>query len=67
MRIAIDYTAAIRQGAGIGQYVRGLVDAILAQDSSNFYTLLASGRPTSTRPFPVAANVRARSIFIPDR
>jgi len=67
MRIAIDYTAAIRQGAGIGQYVRGLVDAMLAQDSSNSYTLLASGRPTKTRPFPVADNVQARNIFIPDR
>jgi len=67
MRIAIDYTAAIRQGAGIGQYVRSLVDAMLAQDSSNSYTLLASGRPSRDRPFPEAANVRARSIFIPDR
>src|SRR6266851_5468895 len=67
MRIAIDYTAAIRQGAGIGQYVRCLVDAMLAQDASNSYTLLASGRPTRTRPFPTADNVRARNIFIPDR
>lgn len=67
MRIAIDYTAAIRQGAGIGQYVRSLVDAMLAQDSSNSYILLASGRPTKQRAFPVADNVRARSIFIPDR
>jgi glycosyltransferase involved in cell wall biosynthesis len=67
MRIAIDYTAAIRQGAGIGQYVRCLVDAMLAQDASNSYTLLASGRPTRTRPFPIADNVRARNIFIPDR
>src|SRR5229473_7008602 len=67
MRIAIDYTAAIRQGAGIGQYVRSLVDALLAQDHSNNYTLLASGRPTRERPFPIAENVRARSIFIPDR
>jgi glycosyltransferase involved in cell wall biosynthesis len=67
MRIAIDYTAAIRQGAGIGQYVRCLVDAMLAQDASNSYTLLASGRPTPTRPFPIADNVRARNIFIPDR
>src|SRR5258708_29539794 len=67
MRIAIDYTAAIRQGAGIGQYVRCLVDAMLAQDASNSYTLLASGRPTPTRPFPTADNVRARTIFIPDR
>ncbi len=67
MRIAIDYTAAIRQGAGIGNYVRNLVDAILAQDSKNQYTLLTSGRPTPEHPFPQADNVRGRSIIIPDR
>lgn len=67
MRIAIDYTAAIRQGAGVGNYVRSLVDAMLAQDTTNQYTLLTSGRPTRERPFPDAQNVRGRSIFIPDR
>ena len=67
MRIAIDYTAAIRQGAGIGNYVRSLVDAMLAQDSRNHYTLLTSGRPTREHPFPKADNVRGRSIIIPDR
>jgi glycosyltransferase involved in cell wall biosynthesis len=67
MRIAIDYTAAIRQGAGIGNYVRSLVDALLAQDSRNQYTLLTSGRPTREHPFPQAENVRGRSIIIPDR
>src|SRR6266496_323533 len=67
MRIAIDYTAAIRQGAGIGSYVRNLVAALLAQDSSNQYTLLTSGHPTPEHPFPTADNVRGRSIFIPDR
>jgi glycosyltransferase involved in cell wall biosynthesis len=67
MRIAIDYTAAIRQGAGIGNYVRSLVDALLAQDSRNQYTLLTSGRPTLEHPFPQAKNVRGRSIIIPDR
>lgn len=67
MRIAIDYTAAIRQKAGIGNYVRRLVDALLAQDSVNSYTLLTSGRPTRERPFPQADNVRGRSIYIPDR
>lgn len=67
MRIAIDYTAAIRQGAGVGNYVRNLVDAMLAQDTTNQYTLLTSGRPTRERPFPDAQNVRGRSIFIPDR
>lgn len=67
MRIAIDYTAAIRQKAGIGNYVRRLVDAMLAQDSLNQYTLLTSGRPTRERPFPTADNAHGRSIFIPDR
>jgi len=65
MRIAIDYTAAMRQGAGIGSYVRNLVAAMLAQDSTNRYTLLTSGRPE--RPFPVAENVRGRSLLVPDR
>lgn len=68
MRIALEYTAGIRQGAGIGQYVRSLVDAMLAQDTSNQYTLLTSGRrPTQERSFPVANNVQGRSIGIPDR
>ncbi len=67
MRIAIDYTAAIRQGGGIGAYVHNLVAALLAQDSSDQYTLLTSGQPTHEHPFPSAPNVRGRSMFIPDR
>jgi len=67
MRIAIDYTAGIRQGAGIGNYVRNLVNGMLAQDSENHYILLTSGRPTRERPFPKADNVRSRSILLPDR
>jgi len=67
MRIALDYSAAIWQRAGIGQYVRSLVNAMLAQDASNAYTLITSGRPTKEHAFPIASNVRVRSIFIPDR
>lgn len=67
MRIALDYTAGIRQGAGVGQYVRSLVDAMLAQDTHNKYTLIASGRPTPEHPFPTADNARSRGIGIPDR
>lgn len=67
MRIALDYTAGIRQGAGIGQYVRSLVEAMLAQDTSNTYTMITSGRPSDERSFPVAANVQGRSVLIPDR
>src|SRR5216683_3995295 len=67
MRIAIDYTAATREAAGIGNYVRSLVDAMLAQDAVNQYTLLTSGRPPREHPFPSAKNVRGRSLVIPDR
>ncbi len=67
MRIALDYTAGIRQGAGIGQYARSLVGAMLVLDTCSQYTLIASGRPTAERPFPTAPNVRSRSILIPDR
>lgn len=46
MRIAIDYTPAMRQGAGIGRYTRGLVAALTRADPDNEYVLLvgASGR-----------------------
>ncbi|HEX7737133.1 MAG TPA: glycosyltransferase family 1 protein [Ktedonobacteraceae bacterium] len=67
MRIALDYTAGIRQEAGIGNYVRSLLDAMLTLDRENEYTLISSGRPTRERPFPVAPNVRGRSVLIPDR
>ncbi|MGH2506590.1 MAG: glycosyltransferase family 4 protein [Ktedonobacteraceae bacterium] len=67
MRIALDYTAAIRQGAGIGQYVRSLVHAMLEQDAHNRYTLLTSGRATNEHPFPCAENVRGRNLMLSDR
>ena len=67
MRIAFDYTAGIRQGAGIGNYVRSLLDALLAADKENDYMLITSGRPSRERPFPAAPNVRGRGILIPDR
>lgn len=67
MRIALDYTAGIRQEAGIGNYVRSLLNAMLTLDTANEYTLITSGRPTRERPFPDAPNVRGRNVFIPDR
>lgn len=42
MRIGIDYTAAIRQQAGIGRYIRELVGALLALPSPHHYTLFAA-------------------------
>jgi glycosyltransferase involved in cell wall biosynthesis len=43
MRIGIDYTAAVNQYAGIGRYTRQLVQALLALDAEDQYTLLVAG------------------------
>ena len=42
MDITIDYTAAARQGAGIGRYARELVYAILAAGSPHHFVLMAA-------------------------
>ena len=42
MRIGIDYTAAVRQGAGIGRYTRELVRALAKLDRSHDYVLFAA-------------------------
>ncbi len=42
VQIAIDYTAAARQGAGIGRYARELVDAVLAAAGEHEFVLLTA-------------------------
>jgi glycosyltransferase involved in cell wall biosynthesis len=42
LRIGIDYTAAVRQGAGIGRYTRELVRALAELDRENDYVLFAA-------------------------
>lgn len=42
MRIGIDYTAAVRQGGGIGRYTRELIAALLRLESPHRYTLFAA-------------------------
>lgn len=59
MRILIDYTSAIAQGAGIGRYTRSLTDALLRVDSADQFTLFSAERPSASRPFPSAPNARA--------
>jgi len=44
MRIGIDYTPAVRQRAGIGRILRGLVGALAEIDPINQYVLLTAGR-----------------------
>jgi glycosyltransferase involved in cell wall biosynthesis len=42
MRIGIDYTAAVRQGGGIGRYTRELVAALFRMESAHRYTIFAA-------------------------
>ncbi len=43
MRIGVDYTAAVRQGGGIGRYTRTLVRTLTELDQKNQYRLFVAG------------------------
>lgn len=49
-RIAIDYTAALDQGGGIGRYTRELIGAIAALDTDLQFRLFAMGRKHDDMP-----------------
>lgn len=67
MRIAIDYTPAIAQRAGIGRYTRDLVDALARVDTADRFTLFSAERSTAERGFPRAANMTARVFDVGNR
>ena len=66
MRIGIDYTAAVRQRAGIGRLTRGLIGALPALDTENEYRLFVAGRGAHGT-VPQAANVRTVWAPLTDR
>ncbi|MFN2227025.1 MAG: glycosyltransferase family 4 protein [Anaerolineae bacterium] len=68
MRIGIDYTAAVRQGAGIGRYTRNLIRALAELDRQNRYTLFVAGgwgKGDGLGPWP--DNFRLRGVPLSDR
>jgi glycosyltransferase involved in cell wall biosynthesis len=68
MHIAIDYTPAIHQRAGIGRYTRGLVKALARLDAENQYTLLVlGGSGAHLVPTALPANFNIRFAPISDR
>ena len=68
VRIAIDYTAAVGQGAGIGRYTRGLVGALADLDQQNRYTLLIAGGVPRGRALPsLSERFSYRTIPFSDR
>jgi len=73
MRIAFDYTPAIRQGAGIGRYTRGLAKALMELDAENEYVLLVlgkaqdEGQKTKDEGRKMPSNFRIRRIPLSHR
>jgi len=68
MHIGIDYTAAVRQRAGIGRYTRNLMRAVAEQDTGNCYTLFVAGgwgHGDGLGDWP--DNFRVRSVPVTDR
>jgi glycosyltransferase involved in cell wall biosynthesis len=61
MRIAIDYTAAARQGAGIGRYTRELITSVLAEDAAHDYVIMAAVAGLGERWQTEAARLRANA------
>ncbi len=66
MRVAIDYTPALRQRGGIGRYTRGLVQALASMDSSREYVLLVS-KDAPADDFLWPENFRSRHLPLSDR
>jgi glycosyltransferase involved in cell wall biosynthesis len=62
LRIAIDYTSALRQTAGIGRYTRGLVGALAKVDLENAYTLFCAGQTPPPDGWPANFSVRATRL-----
>ncbi len=54
--IAIDYTAALAQGGGIGRYTRELVAALAPQDEVTAYRLFVAGQRNDALPAPPGSN-----------
>jgi glycosyltransferase involved in cell wall biosynthesis len=68
MRVAIDYTPAVYQGAGIGRFVRSLVRALAEIDHDTEYVLVYAEPPRGARlELPRAPNFTPRKIPISDR
>ncbi|MBN1138741.1 MAG: glycosyltransferase family 4 protein [Anaerolineae bacterium] len=67
MRIAIDYTAAVRQRGGIGRYARNLVRALAEIDVERQYTLFVAGGHGDDGLGSWPDNFRIRSIPLSDR
>ena len=69
MRVAIDYAAAVHQGAGVGRFVRSLVDAMVDLDPETFFILFygQEGPRKEVAVAPTGKNVELRPLWLSQR
>ena len=67
MRIGINYTAALRQKAGIGRYTRGLISALAQFEARHQYTLLVTKDSPLDKLPPWPENFHLKVLPIPER
>jgi len=67
MHIGINFTAALRQQAGIGRYTRGLVDALTRLDRKNQYTLVVTSDSPLERLPALPDNFRLKVLPLSER
>lgn len=67
MRIALDYTPAIRQGAGVGRVVRSLTRALADSDRANDYTLVVAAGTALPSADTWPARFRFRQLPLTER
>ncbi len=66
LHIVVDFTAAFHQGAGIGRYTRSLIQAALARDAVDRFTLLhARADPEARHRMERALPPHARLLQVP--
>ena len=66
MRVGIDYTAAIRQGGGIGRYARSLVRGLTKVGTAHSYRLLFAGGAPRDKDEKWPPNFRLISLPLSD-
>jgi glycosyltransferase involved in cell wall biosynthesis len=67
VRIVIDYTPAVHQGAGIGRHTRGLVSALAPHIAGHDVTLLVFGRPQDDRALAAPPTMSVRVVPLANR
>lgn len=66
MEVAIEYTAGVRQGGGVGRYTRGLVAGLAELGTPHTYTLVCSRDVDVTQP-SLPANFHRQTLPLSER